>query len=171
MSGLFRAFVALCLLRIGPQELPASRFLLALTLAVYAATSFALASLLVPMDRAISLVMVDIALLGGLTALVLWIRNYMARFVQTLTALSGAGAVFGLVSFPPLLWQARLDTGPSVPTLPGLLLLAVSVWSIVVIGHVLRHALSTVLGAGVLLAGVYSYISWQVMRILFGTLG
>jgi hypothetical protein len=40
-------------------------------------------------------------------------------------------------------------------------------WDLLVIGHILRHTLSTRLPIGVLLGVVYLFISYTVTRILF----
>lgn len=51
--------------------------------------------------------------------------------------------------------------------LPTLLLLALLFWNLVVVGHILRHALSTNLGMGAVLATVYMYVSLSIIKILF----
>ena len=51
--------------------------------------------------------------------------------------------------------------------MPTILLLAVVVWSLVVMGHVLRHALSAPLIIGLVVALIFYWIAVSVQNALF----
>ena len=88
------------------------------------------------------------------------------RFVQTLTALAGSGAIMTVIALPLVIWQSFVGvTDANAPTMPSWLLMIWMIWNVVVVGHILRHALSTVLPLGIGLAAVYAYITFQLMRI------
>jgi len=99
MLDLLRPFIDIVLWRKGPQHLPQSNFLLALTAGAYVAVS-AVQLLLLP-ERSPGLVLhlfVDPLLLAGWIWLVLVLFGRQARFVQTLTAIFGVYAVLSVVA-------------------------------------------------------------------------
>jgi hypothetical protein len=164
MTALLLLFVDLCRLRGGPQDLPYSRFLLLLTTAGYAAVGLGVATLDQAPGLALLSAAVDTGLLLGLGWLGLWVRERKPRAVQTLTALTGTGTLFGLLGWPLIAWMQRY--GAAVPLAPSLLLLALIVWNISVIGNILRHALDLPLWLGAGVALLYVYTSIRVMSVL-----
>ena len=168
MKILLRCFAEICLLRAGPQYLPASTFLLAAALTVYGFAGLFLSLVNTTFFGALLMVMVDILLLIAFAYVILRVRVMTARFVQTLTALAGTGAILEFVAWPALVWQqlsATADGGGVM--IPSLLLWVWLFWSIAVVGHILRHALSTTFTAGALLSLLYTFISIGVVRALF----
>jgi len=165
---LIKVFWDICVLKAAPQDLPASAFLLGLTLSAYFATGVLVASFQWSVTQAVFAALLDTVLLTVLSSLLLWARQLSARIHQTLTALVGSGAVMALIAVPLVMWQKLVNvTDNGIPTLPSWLLLIWMVWNVVVVGHILRHALSTLFALGIGLAAVYAYISFQLMRILF----
>lgn len=168
MKILLRRFVDICLLRAGPQDLPASTFLLATTLAVYGIAGLFLSLVNTTLSEALLMVMVDILLLAAFAYVILWVRTLTARFVQALTALAGTGAMLEFAAWPALAWQQLSATADGAGLMiPSLLLWAWLFWSIAVVGHILRHALSTTYTAGTLLSLLYTFIAISVVRSLF----
>lgn len=164
MLALLKLYRDLCLLRAAPQDLPFSRFLMLLSIVCYALVGLGVS--LLDQDLGLSLVSagVDAALMIGLAYLGLWIRDRIPRAVQTITALTGTGAFFGLLGWPLIasLQQVADDTPSSL----SLLLLGLIVWNMVVIGHILRHALDIPLWVGTGVALMYIYTSIRVMSVL-----
>lgn len=170
MGRLLQRYFDICLLRAGPQDLPASDFLLWLSGLGYFAAGLIMSAQNLGIARATLLVGLDIVLLAALLFALLWSRALLARYRQTLTALLGTGAILQVVVLPILSWQqAGLgeETISATLMLASLLLWIWLLWDLLVIGHVLRHTLSTRLPIGVLLALVYLFISYSVTRILF----
>jgi hypothetical protein len=89
-------------------------------------------------------------------------QNRLARFVQTAIALMGSGLLLGLLALPLISWSRSPDSGEA-----GLLLLALIIWSMVVMGHILRHSFEIGLGIGIGLAFAYTLLSWNLALILF----
>ena len=165
MYAILDLFWEICLLRKGPQDVPASRTLLKLGLAAYGLSSLVLFLVTMPVPAALFQTLLDLSLLAGLLYGLLKIAGYSVRFVQTLTALTGTGALLGLISWPLALWmqkEAASGTGTGLPSLFFLLLL---VWSIAVLTHVLRHALSTSRGVALLYTLGYFFISISVASL------
>jgi len=129
MTALLQLFINLCRLRSTPQDLPTSHFLMMLTAAGYFLVGLAV-SLLEP---------VDTLMLAALAWLSLWIIGKTPRFTQTYTALAGTGVLFGLLGWPLITFLQGLPEGQGSSL--SLLLLGLIIWNIMVIGHILRHAL------------------------------
>ena len=111
--------------------------------------------------------MLDTALLAITAQIGLRWRGQQRRFQQTFSALTGSGALLSLVSWPFMLLLLRLPKGDAAAALPSLLIVLLMFWSIAVIAHILRHALSSRYAVGVLLALLYAITSWNLGASLF----
>ena len=167
LGALIHPFVQLCLLRMKPQDLPASGTLLALVLIAHTVAGVAVATINLGFIQALAAGVVDTALMCALTTGLLMLRALRERTVQTLTALAGAGAVIGFVAYPVSLWLhgARNANAPE-PAL-AVLLLAVLGWSLTVSAHILRHAISAPFYIGLLVSVVFYWVSIRVLSNLF----
>lgn len=169
MNKLFWMFVDICRLRIGPQDLPTSTTLLAGALLTYLLLAIVLSVLQMSVIKALLAAGVDTLLFAALSYFLLWARMLANRWVQTCTALAGSGVVLQLMALPFMIWQTRLGPESSMAIVPTALMMALLFWNLVVVGHILRHALSTNMGVGAVLATVYMYISLKIIGILFFT--
>ena len=166
MIQLIKVFWDICAVKAAPQDLPTSSFLLGLALLAYLVTGAVVAAFQWPLSQAILAAFLDTVFLTVLSRVLLWARMLSGRFVQTLTALAGSGAIMTVIALPLVIWQSFVGvTDANAPTMPSWLLMIWMIWNVVVVGHILRHALSTVLPLGIGLAAVYAYITFQLMRI------
>lgn len=149
MTPLFRAFLDLCLLRAGPQQLPASPFLLGLALAAYALTGLPLLLLEFDLPAAAGQVALDVALLAATARLLLAARRRAERFTQTYTALTGSGTLLNLAALPILLGLYGAEAAGGGAGLFSLLWMGLFVWSLLVSGAIYHHALDLPLPAGI----------------------
>lgn len=156
MPSLFKLFLDICLLRASPDQLPASKNLLLITLLSYAVVSLILARLELPLGSALLYAVLDTLVLAIITHTVLLLRRFPARLTQTLTALAGTGSLLGLIALP-----LAGFAGAS----PALLLLVL--WNIVVTAHILRHALAVPLMMGLVASMAYLLMTFFVMSALF----
>jgi hypothetical protein len=161
----FKQFFDICRFEANPQDLPSSYFVKYLALGSYAVVALASALLSQSLAYALISVFVDMAMLVGLAYAGLWVRNLSGRTTQTVTALAGTGTVIGIAGFPVMAWLQSTANDP--PLLTSLLLLALVIWNVAVIGHILRHALSLPLWAGMGISVFYVYTSIRVMSALF----
>lgn len=164
MRALLMVFVDLCRLRAAPQDLPYSRFLMLLCIGSYALVGLGVASLDQNTALALLSTAVDTSLLLALAWLGLWVRDYRTRTLQTITALTGTGTLFGLLGWPLIAWLQQI--GENTPSSLALLLLALIIWNMAVIGNILRHALDLPLWLGTGVALLYVYTSLRVMSAL-----
>lgn len=169
MGKLIHAFWNICLLRQAPQDLPASNALMMLSMLAYGVASILVGLLSLSPGAAFMSGLLDVALMGAMTQLLLWIRELGARFVQTFTALMGTGAIMGVLALPLLFIQLQMGGQPAL--VPSLLILGLMIWNLAIVGHILRHAMGAPFFVGVLLAVVFMYVSVSVMRSLFVTTG
>ena len=155
------------MLRAGPQDLPASRFLFALMLAIYTAISLVLSLIELQMPIAAVFTGLDVVLVLALAGGVLWVSDKWSRFNQTATALLGIGTLFGIAAAPLLLWQQALSGGENPLPLPSVMLMALMIWNLIVVGHIVRHALSTTMFWGIAIAMIYTFVSMSIFRVMF----
>jgi hypothetical protein len=153
------AFIDIALHRRGPEQLPASSFLLGFVLVVYLVVAFATLRLDPPAANLTMLLVAGVMLYAGFVWAVLKAFKHEKRFMQTAIALLGTDTLFNVMSLP-LLWLNR-PADETTMTLPGLLLLIVFFWSIDVSGFVLSRAIGRpyVVGVGIMVGYVLLSIS------------
>lgn len=156
MIGLLTCLRDICLFRAGPQDLPFSPAL-ALRLSAMLVVLGVVGSSIQGVAPADLLLRVGL-MLAFLVAppwLLLRLRGREPRFVQTLSALAGVGVLYNIVALPLLL--ALAGRGEALGRDPGLalaawVLLALTLWRVLVAGHVWRHALDLRPGVGAMLS-------------------
>lgn len=168
MNSLIETFWNVCRFRLGPQDLPASQALFIGTLLLYVLMSTIISGFEMAPERALLSAIVEVALMLGMTRMMLWVRDLWPRFQQTSTALLGTGILFGFVAVPLMWWQSQYEK-PMDAFVPSLLIFILFVWSVAVTGHILRHALNTPFYVGVLLSLLYTYVSITILRAIFVT--
>jgi hypothetical protein len=181
MQELVKLFTQIALLRRGPQDLPASMLLLALTIVAYLATNLLLNGLLPPpvgADAATRVaeaeqlnwsaqLLLDTAFTLVWYVALLRIAGRPERTLQTTTAVFGFQIVLA-----PLLFLSRWlsprfphDSGGFVPVaLFGLVLL---VWLVAATSHIVKSALEWSLGASVALVILQILAGELLQRALF----
>jgi len=141
MRELLRLFGQIALSRKGPQDLPASPLLLAITVLGYALVAFGVSSLLPPVDSWRSQLFLEIGFALAWYALLLRIFGKPERFLQTATAMFG----YQLVLTPPWIASISLsqrfqeDTTWQSPVV--IVALALLIWMIRAGSYVLKNAL------------------------------
>lgn len=164
MNALFLLILNIMRLRAAPQDLPCSRFLMLLSIGSYLLMGLVIALLDQSPGLALLSAGVDTALLMGLAYLPLWIRGYQDRGTQTVTAFAATGTVFELIGWPLVAYLQQVNADD--PSSLSLLLLVLIIWNIVVLGHILRHAVEVPMWIGSGIALLYIYTSIRVMVAL-----
>jgi hypothetical protein len=167
MSRLILIWFDICLLRAGPQDLPASRELLGLSMASYVLASFLLSLPGYPLVAAGQLALMDASLVVVFAATTLYLTGKMARLTQTLTALSGTGTLLGLIALPVIQLLASGKDAGQPPLLAGMLWLLLFGWNILVVAHIMRHALSVNFPMAIGIAILYTLVAIQIINALF----
>lgn len=168
LGRLFNLFVDICLLRAGPQDLPGSGFLLLLTVLLSLLTgTLVIVGTFGTLGAALAAQMLDILLLLGLLRLLLQLTGKSARYQQTASALFGSGVLINLVTMPLQLLYSGDPSGPALGEMGTLFYLIIIVWALVIVGHIIRHALEIRLAAGIMLSLGYFLIANYIIQTLF----
>ena len=163
--------VEICLLRAGPQDLPATTQFLALTLAGYFLVDVLILQLGFPLGAALAASLLDLLLMAAFVQVLLRIVAKPERFQQTLAALAGTGQLLGLLAWPLIKGMLDADAGDDPATGLTLLRLALLAWSLLVTGHIVRHALSVSLATGVGIGVLYNLLSIMIVSAVFPAAG
>ncbi len=162
LNTVLKAFFDICLLRKRPQDLPKSTVLLISCFVMYTVIGMLLTMQSGTFIVVLMVSLVDAGFLLTATFLVLRQHRHIDRWHQTMTALFGTGAILGIFS-PPAgfcyssnFWAQSQHEGWLQP-ITVLFFLAMVIWSIVIFAHIIRHAISTSMGIGVVIAILYTY--------------
>ncbi len=166
MKPLFKLFFDICRLRAKPQDVPASNTLMLFTLLVAIITGVpAIIGHVGGLASALMIGLVDVVLILVLLRIFLTLTGLSGRLLQSATALFGTGVIINLFSIPV---QMLLDSSAeySVSQFVGALLyFALLVWSLVIMGHILRHSFKLQLSSGVLVAMGYFMLINTLVRL------
>jgi hypothetical protein len=165
-----RIFLDIVLWRRGPQDLPASGLLLALTVAAYLAVSVVqLAMFDESLANWLFYLVLDPLLLFGWTWLVLRILGHRARLLQTASAVFGANAVLGFLLYLPLqVLGTAVGAGQDSSLAQAIAWLQVITFALVT-GRILKLATDTNLFTGIMLSVTYVLLVIMVLSQLRGT--
>lgn len=169
MPKLLSLYFDICLLRAGPQDLPASKAWLGVVLSAHAVVGVILGLLSYSFVNAVFYALASTLIVVALTRMVLLLRNFGGRFTQTVCALAGTDVLLGLIAWPVTAWLHGVDAAAGDlggPLAAWLLLVA---WSLAVTAHILRHALSVHYGIGLAVALGYFVVSYSILATLFET--
>lgn len=168
MTKLFKLFFDIALLRAAPQDIPSSTFLSISSVVLYALLSATISAIELPLPNAILSALVDTGLLIALAHVSLSIAGASERKTQTVTALAGTGALVQLLAWPTFFWLSHTEEAKSALLfIPQWALLLLVLWNIVIIAHILRHALSLSLPMTIGISVLYTYFSIRMASILF----
>jgi hypothetical protein len=160
-------FADIALHRRGPEQLPSSRFLFALLLAVFVVVNIAATQIVESLPRAAAMVLFDTALYVGFFWVLLTGFGYSARFLQTVSALLGAETLLTLIGIPVLMMAGFENGEAQTPNVGTWLFLLLILWSIDVAGFVTSRALQLPYFLGVLIVLVYTFSSFTLGGLLF----
>ncbi|HTW74135.1 MAG TPA: hypothetical protein VMD56_04345 [Steroidobacteraceae bacterium] len=170
-SGLLklaRLYVDIALWRRGPQDLPTVGILLPLTIGAYVLISVGCGEALPALrDGWVPLVLADTAFIALWYWLLLALARRRARYLQTAAALFGLQTVLAAPSIVSEWLLERFAHDASWLAVAYVGALAVFVWTVAAIGHVLRSALERSLGLCVVLALLQMLAEELVLLPLF----
>jgi len=168
VNALFNYFFELCLLRAKPQDLPASNALLAL---VVAANVFmgvlAFSGLYGGVLRAFMAGAVENLFCLSVLGVLLYFKGLLPRFNQTATALLGSSTLLAIILIPLYSMSGTGTERTAMNAVADLGALALLIWSLLIMGHVLRHAIEIPFGRGIMFALVYFLLSSLFVGSLF----
>jgi hypothetical protein len=167
MKDIIRLFTQIALLRRGPQDLPASRLLLVLSIGGYLVVNLVVSSALPPDEHWQGPMLVDALFTLVWYVVLLRVLGRPERMMQTVTAVFGLQAVLSplLIASTWLMRRVGEDATWQLPvTCIGLLLLA---WLIAANSHVVKAALEWPGAASVALVILQMIAAWVLVFALF----
>lgn len=178
MLALIKVFADIALWRKGPQHLPASGLLLALTVALYLVWRLALgaaAELLVadvkdrPQYPLVANALLDAAITLAWAWVVLALFKRTQRYFQTASALVGTDIIISPVVIGTGVVMLRVGQTSPLALPVGLLFIAAFAWQVFVIAHILRNALEITLFPAIVLTVLYIaaafLFAWRLLAV------
>lgn len=162
---LLQRFVQLCLVKTSPADIPASGWLMKATLMAYFLISTCVSSIDYSWLLSAVASFTDMVYMMLACWLLLWSRGMGARYMQTVTAMAGAGALLNLVALPVVYAYRLFADNGQLTSLILLLLMVILFWSLLVVAHIFRHALSIKAGTAVFVTLAYAFISFIVVGL------
>ena len=159
MQQFIKLFWEICLLRKGPEDVPVATALFWGLFVIGFAVDLFMAVNFVKFSSAIMLVSANTLVLFGVVILLLYIFRYQNRIIQTLTTLVGTGLIFSSIRIPLMLIFKII---PENAGIFGLIEIAVLIWSLVVVAHILRRSLSIEFFLAGMLSFGYFMVSYQL---------
>jgi hypothetical protein len=167
MRDLIQLFTQIALLRRGPQDVPASALLLALTVGGYFVVNFVVSSFLPPIGPWLGQLVVDVVFTFAWYVVLLKLVGKPERFLQTATAVFGFQAVLAPVLVTSG-WLANRFTHDAVWQLPVYMIaLGLLIWVIAANSHVVKAALEWSSGASVALVVLQNLLGNLLVLALF----
>jgi hypothetical protein len=165
LIDLYQRAVRLCLFKIGPAEMPAGFNLMLVSTGIYFLASLLAEGIKLSWFDAGLVAVLEVVLFLAIIAGLLVLRGRSARLVQTITAMTSTGTVMGVLGIP-LLTNALAGEPAEMGTGMLVLLLVFVLWSLMIITHILRHAMEIKPG----LAAVISVVILIVVGLAGGLL-
>jgi hypothetical protein len=168
VQPLIKIFVGIFFLRAKPQDVPASSALLLLSIVLVIVSGVvSMFSTVGELTQGIVVSLLDVALTFAMVTVILKVMNLSSRLTQTATAIFGTGVIVNLVSLPVVwLWSSGFGSS-GFRLLGGLLYFVLLVWSLVIMGHILRHSFNLHLSSGILIAIGYFLVINNLVQSLF----
>lgn len=176
LARLLSETIGLCRFRRSPADLPFNPTLAVALLVIGQVVKVLVAYQLGEPRHVVPSGAVSVLFVMAGTWLVLRLGNVSERFWQTLLALAAVNLLFDLASFPLAVAIGPLPEmvpgePPAIPLLPGMALIVLTGWRLLVAGHVWRHALGVPIPVGVLIV-VGLFLAELVLQVsLFGVAG
>jgi len=155
-------------LRLGPQDLPTSSMWTLLAALAYLMSGGALLHWREVHEGIVAMLAVDMLLLLAFIVILLRFVGRPERISQTLQAIFLAAALLHMLAIP---FAPVLANPPEEPTvwlhLALIMTLAIVFWSIVLVAHVLRHALDWAFSQALILSVGYTLLNVVITYHVF----
>lgn len=168
MKSILYLFIDLIRLRKGPQDLPASQGLIIITgffLVVSAVLGDQVNS---DFSNRLVFALSQIAILTVTVWFILSLNQKTERALQTLTAFYGSSVIIQLIVWPFRSWLLSLsEEAQKQASIPLLAIIALAVWSFVVMVHIYKNALDSSRGKAIFMSIITQMIVGMSMLSLF----
>ena len=165
---LVRPFVAILAHREGPEDLPASQFLLGLVIACHLVVSAMVVSVSNGGDvRVYAMPLIGTVAQFAFFAMLLSVMGFRSRILQTLIAVFGTDVLLNGIVVPMALASGTPDAPSPLAPLLSLAMIVVMLWSLAVKGHILQRAVGLPYFVGVIISLAFAIALMSVGHALF----
>jgi hypothetical protein len=164
MKELFGLFAQIAISRKGPQDLPVSYLLLALTVLGYWVLRYSVSLVAPPADHWRMHLLVQVVFTLTWYAVLLRAVGKPERFIQTATAIFGAGLLLDPPGVIAVHYWQELPEEHVLYVPMAFVVLVIAIWVIRVGSYVLKHALELPLLACVILTILQTFTGEMLMR-------
>jgi hypothetical protein len=155
-------------LRRGPQDLPTSQNLLIISGFLLIVTAMIGDQMNTGFTSRLVFAVTQVVILTATVWIILSINKKAERAIQTLTAFYGTSVLMQLVVWPFRTWLLSMgEDAQQQASLPLLAVIALAVWSFVVMVHIYRNALDTSRGKAILISIITQMVVGMSMLTLF----
>lgn len=155
-------------LRRGPQDLPTSQNLLIISGFLLIVTAMIGDHMNTGFTSRLVFAVTQVVILTATVWIILSINKKAERAIQTLTAFYGTSVLMQLVVWPFRTWLLSMgEDAQQQASLPLLAVIALAVWSFVVMVHIYRNALDTSRGKAILISIITQMVVGMSMLTLF----
>lgn len=164
--NILKTLLDIFLLRGQPQDLPASKSLVAFSALLSIISTYALDPMHADLFKGLIFAASQTVLLGAAVWAVLAVRGYSARWLQAVVPLYAASSTVDIIKWLVVTGNFDPDAQTQEPWLIGFIL-ASALWFIVIMAHVLRHALAVSMTVAVLVSLSCVLAAGIAMIVLF----
>lgn len=168
MNSLLIVFLDLLRLRRGPQDLPASQNLLIISGFLLILTAMLGDNMNADLTGKLVFALTQVVILTATVWIILSINRKSERATQTLTAFYGTSVLMQLIVWPFRTWLLTMgEEAQQQANLPLFAVIALAIWSFVVMVHIYRNALDTTRGKAILISIITQMVVGMSMLTLF----
>ncbi len=164
MPATIKLLFDICLLRRGPEDMPASVNVLFLLIVVSILVSTYLGSVMHGYQIAASLSIVGLLVTYVFVKIILIKKS--ERFLQTFSAMVGVSILIDVISIPVIYPLLSEKLNGNIVGLFWLLALAIYAWFVVAYGFIVSRAISSTLGYGISIAIGYAFVSYMIFELI-----
>jgi hypothetical protein len=162
---LLSRFIEICLFKAGPQDLPASHWLMKTAVLSYFIVSVLVNRIEYNWEMSLLTSLTDMLMMIFVTILLLKFRKLLNRYQQTITAMAATGSLIGIVGMPLLFSSKGLTEQSEFIGLVMMLLVMVLLWSMMVTAHIFRNALQVKPVTAVMITVAYTIANMMVVGL------
>jgi hypothetical protein len=162
---LLEQFIQICLLKKSPADLPASPAVLKLTLLL----AFVISTLASLEDYGLTASAVsslaDMVLMMVTCWVLLSVKGFPERYIQTVMAMAGSGIVINTLALPVVWAYGQFDASGQIASIVLMLLVFILIWSLIIISQIFRLSLEISAGQATVITLIYATITYLVIGL------
>ncbi len=173
MQPILSYFWQICLLRTGPEKIPASATITGMLLVIYLTTAFISIAITRPnlaMIQTIAAVFIGFIIEAAIIYGLLVLKSVGGRFLSTISAVLGSNSILLIILLPIQLLANNLNTG-IVSSFISALLFVCFLWWITIVGFILHRVANVSVLQGTVIALMIEFLFLIASATLFPIAG